>query len=504
LLASKGLKRIKKMNNNYYKEVVVGEVIDHDEYEYFEVHENAGIINLCTLGNLALGAFRHPEDMRKAAKLLLRSLNNILDYQDFLTIESKMGNEQFRPIGIGITGLAYWASKRNFKYGEPDMLAEVKCWMEALNYYLMEENVDLAKERGKCKASDNTLYGKGKFIWENRTTGVNELTDFTPEQDWESLRTKMIQYGVRNSVVSATPPSESCLSWQTGIALSNNTQMNFHELLESQGIDWKYIESTCENGTVITLNNIILVKGMLGATEVVESVVYNGFHKTTRITFEDNSFIDATDNHRLLLIKEGVEKWVRIFELVEGDEISNYYSSVMKIKKIDSDLIECHTWDITTTTGSYILPNGCVSHNSSVVLNSTNGIEMPMVLIQTKESKGVSLTQVVPEYNKLKNKYQLLFDQTDCIDYIKTAAVIQVYTDQGISSNTFYSPHHFPDKKIPTTLVVKNLMLAHYYGLKTHYYNISNKSGVKSINEDDLPSDIDNDDVVEDCDSCKL
>ena len=62
--------------------------------------------------------------------------------------------------------------------------------------------------------------------------------------------------------------------------------------------------------------------------------------------------------------------------------------------------------------------------SSSVVINSTNGIEMPMALISTKESKAGSFVQVVPEYQKLKNKYQLMWDQTDCVGYIKTACRI--------------------------------------------------------------------------------
>jgi ribonucleoside-diphosphate reductase alpha chain len=89
-----------------------------------------GRIALCTLGSINWGAFRNPEDMRRACRILHRSLNNILDYQDFLSIQSKLSNDEIRPIGIGITNLAYWAAKRGMKYGEADMLAEVKSWME--------------------------------------------------------------------------------------------------------------------------------------------------------------------------------------------------------------------------------------------------------------------------------------------------------------------------------------------------------------------------------------
>ena len=310
----------------------------------------AGRIALCTLGSMNWGAFRNPEDMRRACRILLRSLNNILDYQDFLSIQSKLSNDEIRPIGIGVTNLAYWHAKRGYKYGESEALQDVKSWAEHQTYYLMEANVELAKERGKCLDSDKTRYGHGIFSWELRSNGANELADFTPELEWETLRTDMVEYGVRNATVGAIAPVES----------------------------------------------------------------------------------------------------------------------------------------------------------SSVVINSTNGIAMPMSLISVKESKAGSFIQVVPEYQKLKNKYQLMWDQTDCVGYLKTSAVLAAYMDQSISTDTFYNPAHFPDRKVPTTLIAKNLMLAHKWGIKTLYYSLINKKGSKE-DEDEAPlEEIDFFEDDGDCESCKL
>lgn len=315
--------------------------------------DDTGRIALCTLGSMNWGAFRNPEDMRRACRILQRSLCNILDYQDFLSIQSKLSNKEIQPLGIGITNLAYWHAKRGFKYGDKDALQEVKTWMEYQAYYLTEATVELAKERGPCTDSARTRYGQGMFPWELRASGVNELADFTPEDDldWETLRTNMKQYGVRNATLMAVAPVES----------------------------------------------------------------------------------------------------------------------------------------------------------SSVVINSTNGIEMPMSLISVKESKAGSLTQVVPEYHKLKNKYQLMWDQKNCDGYLKTAAVIAAYVDQSISTNTFYNPAHYADRKVPFTLIAKNLMQAHKWGLKTFYYSLINKQGSKAIAEDapEILEPMDFDDQ-EDCEACKL
>jgi ribonucleoside-diphosphate reductase alpha chain len=313
--------------------------------------DDTGRIALCTLGSINWGAFRNPEDMRRACRILQRSLCNILDYQDFLSVQSRLSNDEIQPLGIGVTNLAYWHAKRSYQYGEQDALQDVKTWMEHQAFYLTEATVELARERGACLHSDRTRYGQGEFPWERRAPGVNDLADFAPELDWETLRTNMRQYGVRNATLMAVAPVES----------------------------------------------------------------------------------------------------------------------------------------------------------SSVVINSTNGIEMPMSLISVKESKAGSFTQVVPEYHKLKNRYQLMWEQKDCDGYLKTAAVIAAYVDQSISTNTFYNPAHFADRKVPTTLIAKNLMQSHYWGLKTFYYSLVNKQGAKAEAEDTPPMlepiDFDGE---ESCEACKL
>ena len=142
--------------------------------------------------------------------------------------------------------------------------------------------------------------------------------------------------------------------------------------------------------------------------------------------------------------------------------------------------------------------------SSSVVINSTNGIELPMSLITVKESKAGSLTQVVPEYQRLKNRYQLMWAQTDCVGYLKTAAVLQAYVDQSISTNTFYNPAHFENRKVPTTLIARNLMLSHRWGIKTFYYSLINKQGAKAREAEPVALAEPDIELDEDCEACKL
>jgi len=98
-----------------------------------------------------------------------------------------------------------------------------------------------------------------------------------------------------------------------------------------------------------------------------------------------------------------------------------------------------------------------------------------------------------------------MWEQTDCIGYLKTAAVLQAYVDQSISTNTFYNPAHCPDRKVPVTLIAKNLMLFHRWGGKTLYYSLVSKIGSKSMGEE-LPalSTLQIEEDESSCESCKL
>ena len=97
-----------------------------------------------------------------------------------------------------------------------------------------------------------------------------------------------------------------------------------------------------------------------------------------------------------------------------------------------------------------------------------------------------------------------MWEQKDCDAYLKTAAVIAAYVDQSISTNTFYNPAHFPERKVPTTLIAKNLMQAQIWGLKTFYYSLINKQGAKAVEETQQPLEVIDFDEQEDCESCKL
>lgn len=141
------------------------------------------------------------------------------------------------------------------------------------------------------------------------------------------------------------------------------------------------------------------------------------------------------------------------------------------------------------------------AETSAQISNSTNGIEPPRALVSVKQSKDGVLKQVVPGIQKLKNKYELLWDQKSPEGYLKIMAVLQKFIDQAISVNTSYNPRHYEDEKIPMSEMIKHLLMHYKYGGKTLYY-FNTFDGAGEIEEPKPLAQGQLDD--EDCDSCKI
>ena len=124
------------------------------------------------------------------------------------------------------------------------------------------------------------------------------------------------------------------------------------------------------------------------------------------------------------------------------------------------------------------------SETSAQIANATNGIEPPRSLISVKQSKHGVLKQVVPEYKRLKNKYDLLWEQQSPEGYIKIMAVLQKYIDQGISVNTSYNPTFFDDEKIPMSVMLQHLLMFYKLGGKQlYYFNTFDGQGELDVNK---------------------
>ena len=149
------------------------------------------------------------------------------------------------------------------------------------------------------------------------------------------------------------------------------------------------------------------------------------------------------------------------------------------------------------------------AETSAQISNSTNGVEPPRAFVSVKQSKHGVLKQVVPGYPRLKNKYDLLWDQRSPEGYLKIMAVLQKYIDQGISVNTSYNPEFYEEEKIPMSIMLQHLVMFYKYGGKQLYYfnthdgqgeiNFDKKNEEELLQRDSFASDEEYDDYCESC-----
>lgn len=134
---------------------------------------------------------------------------------------------------------------------------------------------------------------------------------------------------------------------------------------------------------------------------------------------------------------------------------------------------------LRNSTLSALMP----SETSSQISNATNGIEPPRGHISIKASKDGILRQVVPEYERLKNAYELLWEMPNNDGYLQLVGLMQKFIDQSISANTNYDPSRFPSGKVPMKQLLKDLLTAYKFGAKTLYYQ-NTRDGAEDVQDD--------------------
>ncbi|QYJ99791.1 class 1a ribonucleoside-diphosphate reductase subunit alpha [Shewanella psychrotolerans] len=174
---------------------------------------------------------------------------------------------------------------------------------------------------------------------------------------------------------------------------------------------------------------------------------------------------------------------------------TNYAKGILPIDtyKRDLDLIcdeplhldwdslreEIKTHGLRNSTLSALMP----SETSSQISNATNGIEPPRGLISVKASKDGQLKQVVPDFEKYQYSYELLWQMPGNEGYLQLVGLMQKFVDQSISANTNYDPSRFPGSKVPMQVLLKDLLTAYKYGVKTLYYH-NTRDGASDSHDD--------------------
>ena len=175
--------------------------------------------SVCNLASIALPKFVKKSDKKfiydydalyETAKLATKNLDEVIDINFYPTDKTERSNNKHRPIGLGIQGLADVYFKMGIAYESEEAKEINKLIFETIYFGALEASCELAKEKGAYETFKNSPISEGKFqfdLW-----NVNPSSKW----DWETLRARIKEHGVRNSLTTACMPTAS-----TGIILGN-------------------------------------------------------------------------------------------------------------------------------------------------------------------------------------------------------------------------------------------------------------------------------------------
>ena len=182
--------------------------------EYSSEDETA----VCNLASIALPSYVENktfnyEKLRQVVKVAIRNLNRVIDINYYPTPETKTSNMRHRPVGLGIQGLADVFAMMRAPW-ESEKAAEINQRIfENMYFAAVESSCEIAQKEGPYSTFQGSPMSKGIFQYDMWTKANGDvivpltLTDGT--LDWASLKARVIQHGIRNSLLLAPMPTAS-------------------------------------------------------------------------------------------------------------------------------------------------------------------------------------------------------------------------------------------------------------------------------------------------------
>merc|ERR1711887_514661 len=175
-------------------------------------------VAVCNLASIAVNAFvdkeAHTYDfegLKKVAKVATKNLNKIIEVNFYPVEEARNSNMRHRPIGIGVQGLADAYILMRFPFESEKAMLLNKQIFETIYYGALEASCELAEKFGTYETYSGCPVSKGELQFD--MWGVTP----TSLHDWPTLKARIAQHGLRNSLLLAPMPTAS-----TAQILGNN------------------------------------------------------------------------------------------------------------------------------------------------------------------------------------------------------------------------------------------------------------------------------------------
>ena len=171
--------------------------------------DGSGEIALCILSAINVGKINKLEEIDELCELAVRGLDALIDYQQYPVNAAKQSTLNRRSLGIGYIGLAHYLAKNGAKYDSVKAFDLVHKLTERFQFALLTASNRMAMEKGPCGYFGKTKYADGILPIDTYKKEVDEIIPNDLSCDWEFLRGRILEYGLRHSTLSAQMPSES-------------------------------------------------------------------------------------------------------------------------------------------------------------------------------------------------------------------------------------------------------------------------------------------------------
>ena len=183
--------------------------VNHPLIPIEDVNDPNGEIGVCILAAVNWLEITSDDEMKSVCDVIVRMLDSLIDHQNYFVPAAENFAKKRRSLGVGVTNLAAVLAREGVKYWDPEAPNIAARWMEKMSYYLIDASAEMAKEFGKCEKFDRTKFSSGILPIDTYKKDVDEFITEPLHMDWEGLREKIKQYGMRHSTLTACMPVES-------------------------------------------------------------------------------------------------------------------------------------------------------------------------------------------------------------------------------------------------------------------------------------------------------
>ncbi|WP_459612525.1 class 1b ribonucleoside-diphosphate reductase subunit alpha [Corynebacterium urogenitale] len=200
-------------------------------------YETIGDDISCNLGSMNIAAAMDSEDFSRTIDTAIRGLTAVADQTSIDSVPSvRQGNDNSHAIGLGQMNLHGYLGRERIHYGSEEALDFTNTYFACVMYEAIKASNAIAKERGeKFQNFENSEYASGAFFdrydvadFAPKTERVKEIfsnssVHIPTQEDWDSLRSSVQQYGLYNRNLQAVPPTGS-------ISYINNSTSSIHPI----------------------------------------------------------------------------------------------------------------------------------------------------------------------------------------------------------------------------------------------------------------------------------